>query len=96
MSGAAIATTGLSRFPLAVLRALRDLDRFTPGAGFTRAQVSRRGCVIDDKWSWWLDLVRDGYVTKTGDPYVLGQHTDHFRLTDYGREALAAHEEASR
>lgn len=99
----AFATTGLSVFEAAVLRALVDLDSFTRipdrvGFGFTLRALQARSGQHDlkgDLWKRWLDLVANGYAEKTGDPHTLvrgGAKGDRFRITDKGREALAAHE----
>lgn len=91
----AFATAGLSAFEAAVLRALVDLDRFTPGGMFGVRAIQTRSGQHDlkgDLWKRWLHLVRDGYAEKTGDPLTLTNPTDRFRITPEGRDALAAHE----
>lgn len=90
MPRTAIGCVGLTAFEAQALRALVDLDAFTPGASFHVGTIKRRGAISAEHWRWWMYLTRDGHATKTGESFLFDPLRDRFAITPSGREALAA------
>lgn len=93
----ALSPPELTAFDAHVLRALEDLDGFTPGGYFTPRQICARAClnVRRTTYKQWARLHAYGLADMAGQmrarSYVGIPDTDTWSITSLGREALAAH-----
>lgn len=94
---AALSPPELNRFDAAVLRALEELDGFTPGGYFTPRQICTRAGlnVRRTTYKQWGRINGLGLADMAGSmrasAYVGIPDTDTWSITGLGREALAAH-----
>lgn len=93
----ALSPPDLNAFEARVLRALEELDGFTPGGYFTPRQICTRAGlnVRRTTYKQWARINASGLADMAGamraSSHVGIPDTDTWSITSLGREALAAH-----